>query len=476
MLLFSCKKGDLLENVPPETNIFLDEINLAGEDRLTSEFTMHWSGDDIDGFVTGYELSFDAVTWDFVTTQDTIFSFDIPEGSDSVDVEFWVRAVDDKGAVDPTPAYLIIPIKNSPPTAAFDTEYLIRDTAFLAFSLRFIFDDLDGDETLDSAYLKLNDGDWFAFSPEDNFLTLVPEDVTASGPTTAEVYAGVIIGSPEPTVINGLNLDGDNTLYVKVVDLTGSSSIEDTSSVIFVKNKKYDLLVLDSHDGGSSPTPETVYFPVLNSVLPGFDYINLETTDSYYFPTMIATRLDPSFQFMLESYDQLFWFTDETKVGDNPKLHLDVAGSAIQDYLNVEGKKILISTTLPTDLDSNSTILEFSPIDSLSTAPGQARILTDSLANPTTAFATAGYLDLTCSSSIFGADPFYPKESFNVMYTAHTTSIGGWSGPDVIGAITKNADGKTNQVFLSVELHKLNGNPAALEDFLDNVLNNEFDW
>lgn len=56
LALVGCDKGSKFPNVAPETRISLTAINLTGEDRLRSEVTLHWYGEDEDGWVTGYEL------------------------------------------------------------------------------------------------------------------------------------------------------------------------------------------------------------------------------------------------------------------------------------------------------------------------------------------------------------------------------------------------------------------------------------
>ena len=119
LTLTACDKGELLENKAPDTRISVSEINLTGEDRLRSEVTLHWFGADEDGWITGYELSLDGTNWSPVTKQDSTFSFELTLGSDTTDIDFYVRAVDNDDAVDPTPAYLRVPIRNSPPTAIF---------------------------------------------------------------------------------------------------------------------------------------------------------------------------------------------------------------------------------------------------------------------------------------------------------------------------------------------------------------------
>ena len=75
--LSGCDKGTLLDNLTPETKIFVDEINLYGEQRLNSVVRLHWIGEDQDGYVTGYELSINNGDWFKTTETDSTFRFDL---------------------------------------------------------------------------------------------------------------------------------------------------------------------------------------------------------------------------------------------------------------------------------------------------------------------------------------------------------------------------------------------------------------
>jgi hypothetical protein len=56
---------------------------------------VHWWGDDPDGFIAGYYISFDNRRWSFTTRNDRVFALTL-SGSDTT-YSFWVRAVDDQG-------------------------------------------------------------------------------------------------------------------------------------------------------------------------------------------------------------------------------------------------------------------------------------------------------------------------------------------------------------------------------------------
>ena len=88
LCLNGCDKGEDIENQAPETRISVEAINLSGENRLNSLVEIKWWGTDPDGYVTGYEFSFDGINWHYTLGQDSTFRFAITEGSDTIDIDF----------------------------------------------------------------------------------------------------------------------------------------------------------------------------------------------------------------------------------------------------------------------------------------------------------------------------------------------------------------------------------------------------
>ena len=93
MVLTSCNReleGIISANLAPETHTVADTIIRFGDDRLESEVELRWWGDDSDGFVTGYEFTFEAVItpatiWNYTELQDSTFILAPPAGADSAD-------------------------------------------------------------------------------------------------------------------------------------------------------------------------------------------------------------------------------------------------------------------------------------------------------------------------------------------------------------------------------------------------------
>ncbi|RMG16828.1 MAG: hypothetical protein D6730_24730, partial [Bacteroidetes bacterium] len=448
-LLPGCKEGSPLPNQPPETHIFVESINLSGSNRLNSIVRLHWSGEDVDGFITGYEISLDEQQWSFVTRQDSTFRFDLKAGSDTTDIDFWVRAIDNHQLPDPTPAYLRVPIKNTPPVARFDTVRSIPQRVGPAFSVLWSVEDLDGAETLDAVLVKCNEGEWYEVEPTVNFLTFVPTQPTQPGSQEARVYKGV--GAElQAQNIGGLRVGEPNRLFVKARDLTGAESEVDTSAVFVVEVMKGDLLVVDAY---GAATPDNVYFPLLQAVYPTYDYLNLRDN----FPPF----WDPTFGLLLQQYDKVFWYSDGTQHASlGMEQLLETGANAVQTYLNAGGKMFITTKFPATFLNAGSgfrsPIFGFSPMDSLSSSGGQARIVRNARILPVPALA--GQLDTLVSAGfITGADPFYPKNPVNDLFHAEITPTGGWTGPTTVSSSTLFRNGQVNQVFFSVELHLLNG-------------------
>ena len=466
MLLAACKKGELLPNVAPDTHISISKINLSGDDRLRSEVSLHWFGSDEDGWVTGYELSMNGTDWTFVTTQDSTFSFSLPLGSDTTDIDFYVRAIDNDNDVDQSPAYLSIPIKNTAPTAIFDSIQTPPDTSYIVNTLFLDVKDLDGVSNLDSVFFKINNGAWVALSPSVKIITIVPNDPTVQGPVSANIYrdaAAVLV----PGGVDGLNLGGDNTFYLKARDLAGSESAIDTSKIVFTKRKTSDLLIIDAHPGGTNPTPEAVYAQTLDLVEPNADRIDLRISNGVNLPRLWS----PTFSTFINFYDRIFWYGDAS---DGGIALLENASGALQGYLNAGGK-ILISNSFPSSFDNQSVLQEYTPLDSVSTSVGSARLPTGNLVMPTGPYAS---LFDTLEASVFvgRATPMYAKSTSEEMFTGDFTIVNGWVGPTTACAKLVNGAGNTNVVLITIELHQLFGRPAALEKFFNGVLLNEFNW
>ena len=459
----ACKKDEPKENLAPETITSVEAFNLTGENRLNSLVTLQWYGTDPDGYVTGYEFSFDNETWYFTRSQDSTFLFSISAGSDTLDIDFYIRAIDNDDKADESPAFLKIPLKNTPPEVSFNEDLIPLDTSFNLITLTWEATDADGFETLEQLQLKINEGAWVDVSPNRALCALVPITPEQSGAVTSTIYYDQNTAGPE---ISGMKLDDVNDFYIRAIDIAGSVSREDTLSAIYIKKKSNNLLVI----GANSARPNQFYSSNLMAAGVGFDFIDFVVNDAKNQPKIWS----PTMSLLLKQYEQVLMTANDvtfTNVQTNAdEIVLEFASSAIEEYVT-SGGKIFVTASFPANYDQTSALYGILPIDSFSSSVGLARLPIDSLA----VASDPSFPNLTCSSFISGLDPFYQSSDATILYTAQLTKNNGWNGPKNIVA-KRSANGNTNFIFMSVELHKLNLDQAAMQQFFDKVFNDEFNW
>lgn len=462
--LFSgCEDNQPAPNQPPDTRLFVDTIKLSGENRLKSTVTLKWSGTDQDGFVKGYEYRFADRDWQFVTTTDSTFRFLVKQGDQTRNINFKVRAIDNKEAVDPSPASLTVPVKNSAPQVKWDSEIPGADTAFTVMPLAWSVSDPDGNKSLDSAFIRANQGPWIPVSRFVELVTIVPENPRSNSSSTAQLYKGLEAGQQLGKLPN-LNLAGNNTFYLKATDIAGATSAIDTLGPIYLKSQQSDLLVLAASNN-SFPDPRGVYKPLIRQVYGNFDYIDIFARDQQYFPQF----WNAAFAKRLNLYDKVFLFADDKTI--NQELVLESASAGLQRYLN-QGGHLFITATFPNDLRSSSTVFSYSPMDSIPQRDVQQRLPTDSIIKPV-ARAENTFKPLKASSFIIGVDAFSMKATAKPLYKGDFPKVSGKAYNTLI-ATSNGSDQEVNQVFSAVPLHKLNQKPANLKAFFDAVLNKKF--
>src|SRR5690349_7045142 len=111
-------------NLAPETYRSIHPDSVISPQKTRLKIT--WWGDDPDGLIKGFEVSFDSLNWTFTPNNDSTFQLVIV-GNDST-FRFWARAVDDKGYIDQTPATNLYPVVNSAPAVKFNAGTEIPDT------------------------------------------------------------------------------------------------------------------------------------------------------------------------------------------------------------------------------------------------------------------------------------------------------------------------------------------------------------
>lgn len=462
--LDSCKEDNLVENLPPDTHISIEKIDLSGESRLNSSVYLSWFGTDKDGYITGYEYSLDNTNWEYTEARDSVFRFSIDPGSDTTDIDFYVRSIDNSGLIDNSPAYLKIPLRNSAPEAEIDEDSYPEDTALCVVTFRWRYSDPDGDNTVKQAFIKANDGSWTEIDRSKVMLSIRPKDAMATGTTNADIYYNTDIETAGAT-LDGLNNGGENIFYIKVVDIAGTESEIDTSATLFIRRQTSDLL----HIGGQPKGVNLAYNGLIRANYSSFDAVDFALDNGQYQPKF----WNPTFSLLVELYDKLVMNCDQS-LFSNPitgqsALLLEFAAPVLQNFNN-KGGKSFITTSFPAGFTPEE-LQGALPIDSLSTTSGQAVVSNDS----NLVGLGAGWPNLQPKNLILGIDPFVPSLDGEPIYTAQISTFGAWKGPRVVGA-TRRQNGKINQVFFSVELYLFDKNPAELNAVFDKVLNTDFNW
>lgn len=464
---FGCKRTlEKNENLEPNTIITPESINLTGEDRLNSVVFLSWFGSDKDGYVEGYEISLDNINWVYTTQNDSVFSFTLAEGSDTTDIDFYVRSIDNSGLKDSSPAYLKVPLRNTPPVATFVEKGFPVDTTNIVTTFRWVSSDVDGDETIVKAFLKANQGDWLEIDVKEDLLSIVPiiDDVT--GLVEANIYYGTN-SLPLTENLKGLMLGDTNHFYVKVIDFANAESEPDTSDVVFIKPKTSDRLFVS----GLPVSATNIYKSVLSAGSIDYDLLDYYDQGGIYQPGFWS----PTFDLLLQHYDEMVVTSDESSftnsVTGRKSYLLDFMAPSVQVFSNNGGKTLTVTSfTKGQDI---SGITGTFPIDDLSSSNGQARLYPDS--NIVSTFG-AGFPDLGATVVLSGLSPFNMSIGAEETYIGQVTPVQGWVGPNTVAARRKDGNGNYYQYFFSVQLHKMDKNISDLETLFDQILNNDFNW
>ncbi|MCX8010192.1 MAG: fibronectin type III domain-containing protein, partial [Ignavibacteria bacterium] len=292
LLVSSCSEritGVKEGNLPPDTFLTLYPDSGSSISRQKSQLRVHWWGDDPDGFVIGFLFSWDGKNWSFTKSNDSIFALKIT-GLDT-NYLFQVSAIDnhgngkyddaiivnginfgaepftdlngnkkwdtgeefiDLGLIDPTPAKLIYPIKNSIPVVGFQQNSAVPETTFTVASFAWSVSDIDGDETIDKVLVSLNDTLNFVELPGNTrFITIRAKAPFSSDVVNADIFIGSSVTTPYAVKLPNLKLNSKNVFYLKARDIAGSYSktiqMPDTNKTWYVKKQKGNILIIDDY-------------------------------------------------------------------------------------------------------------------------------------------------------------------------------------------------------------------------------------
>ncbi len=304
----------------PAPGMIWDTLDHAFTTITTSKQVLYWWGEDVDGDVVGYyyKWSSDSV-WIFTTQETGLFY--VPIRTDLDVFQFQVKAVDDDGQTDQTPAKLILPITNSNPEISFRYRSNplvvdIQSDTSLTFPTRtFVWNviDQEGAETVTTIYYALDD-------------------------TCASCWTELAAASYSSITLRDL-LPGYHRFYIKAKDIAGAESAvihfpdeNNPSEPNFwrVMPVKGDVLLVDDFLQDSQNNAQSWYRSVLDSIN-GFESYSVWEIGN----ELPYSNSDVSAN--LNYFDKVFWYGAYT----GAETYQD-ASSSIQNFI-YSGGHILIN-------------------------------------------------------------------------------------------------------------------------------------
>lgn len=472
-------------NKPPNTYLFLFPDSTISSQP--SRLKVHWSGDDPDGFVIGFYFSWDSLNWTFTQNNDSLFALQI--GAVDTNYIFLVAAVDnsgdgiynakvfqngidfgpepytdlngngkydqgepfiDIGLIDPTPARLYFPIKNTAPVVSWNTLSFLPDTSFPAMTFGWEASDLDGDETIEHINIALNDtANFVSLNGSVRRITVRTKDFNSANPQMDIL----IDGNPNNLAevkLPGLKLNDDNVFYVQAVDVSGAKSpfisLPGSSKTWYVKKPKGKLLLIDNY---------TVFDDANDFYSAMMDSLGLyDKYDFYDLQSQKPPYINITFLETIKLFGYSIWFTDT-----NPSL--DLASSSVSKYLDAGGK-VLFSMQFPANVDL-TVIQGFLPIiadssDSRSSIFAGVKISADT--------TQPVYPNLETSISIFRVRTFYLSQIGVVpIYYFPNNELKGFLG---------FSNSEKSLFFFGLPLNKVNAGNSNVKALLSKVLFQDF--
>lgn len=463
--------GDQYGNLAPNTELSVRDASLVdnlGERRLTSTVSASWTGTDPDGFVAYFEIRFYLTEqegsigaedgWTRTTSVDTLVLLPIEEGSSTANVVFEVRAVDNGGLKDPSPARTVYPIVNSPPTIKFNAFELPPEHTFPIFAFSWVASDPEGVQNIDRIEVSFNDSTSFvALPPDVDFATFVGD---LQGPDRSGniVSARVHLGRNFQTsdiFVPGLKLDDDNIFYIRAVDKTDTASAR-LEYPMFVWEPKADILYVNDYRKSAAPIVQGYHMDLLRSYLPEgtpIDVWDLSKPDfsgsSGVLPRAdnLPSVADPVVRAFLATYKHIYWVATATTSA--PRSNNFPFAASVMDLFFENGGTIIVHSPVSNplnqdEIESNAGIVVL-PLTGFVSFPDSLR---PSLRlQSSSKIESTGVLDLPTLSPvrlIIGTLPYIAQGTSVPLYTAEYQTqpfaggTGVWTGSSVIASISQD--------------------------------------
>jgi len=471
----ACKNsllGDLKANQAPDTHTIIDKIVRSGTNRFPSLVSIRWWGDDPDGYIKGYEYTFDypisaASKWKAITGNDSTFSLTTPAGIDTADFHFSIRAIDNRGLKDESPASVIYPVRNTIPTVAFKQGVYNPLKTFPVVRLYWEGFDLDGADNISGYEVVWNDTTLAPTALSASVSSAIFEAKNIAAATTnSYIYANSNVTKLTTEVV-GMKINANNNLYIRVIDISGAKSNWTASYTFFIKRPSSDKLLVDAY---TSPSSSAVQFYNQRMIMQGYsdaDTLRLFEKVGGSYSQLSADIATQTKIFSL--FKLIVWF------GDNTANSLFLAQKSLNTFISNNGK-LFMANTMQNLFDPNSTLLGFTPAQNLETYKDSLFLYQiDSLANSN----KAGFPTIKNTLFLPVIKPLQLSPNAYSIYTAHLSVKDTknfppppyplWIGNSTIIAGLKNP--VTNApyfVYSEVELQNLDGlnNIDVMWDYL----------
>jgi hypothetical protein len=393
-----------------------------------------WWGDAPNGFIAGFNISFDSLNWGFTTKYDSIFVFNI-SGQDSA-FRIWVSAVDDKGLVDPSPATNLYPVINSPPTMIFDAATNLPDTIFPVATLKWTGTDPDGNFTIKNYLWSLNDTNNFRTIPGNlNLMTLTKD--------------------------SGL-VSGNYCVYMKAIDIAGASSPivrmpGDTSKKFFVKPAIGRVLIIKDMPSLDVSSADAYFAAVLDTIQ--YSTLDIKSNNGALIPKIV----NPMFVETMKLFNVVIWSGNRGGQVTSNDPNFALAQNSLPFYLS-EGGKVFWTSGIPDNFQGQGALFNFAPVDSIkSTCYIQFNFPGDTLVS-----ALNGYPDLYANQFIAVTRSLYYQSSAKLAYKLLYNPNRPYCMEDSYVAI-KDSDTNPKLLLMVMPVYYLNGNPVNSKLFLNKL-------